>query len=289
MTRFLLFLSLVFALGAILSTPATADAQRRRHGRRAATNAAPEPSLADLDQIVAQLHSADPDQVREAVDLLSVLDRPEAVPPLAELLRGGQPDPVTDRALEALRGLASPRAIDVLLEMTRHRRPGARRRAYLALAAIDDSQVAALLAQGLRDPDRSVRGAVALAIGDRGDTESLDLLFSAFERGVIEAAIAIGKLVPASGVERFDAYLGQRPLAVMLSGYEPLLRRDDVPAQVKSAVVEKLGEVAGPMVRRFLVDYSTTFSERDRSPLRHLVDETIRRIPAEEVAAGGAR
>jgi len=282
---------LVLLLLAITLAPSVGQAQRR-HARRArpahAEALAPAPSFGDLDEIVARLHSDNPDEVREAIDLLSVLDRPEVVPPLAELLRAGQPDPVANRALEALRGLASPASIDVLMEMTRHRRPGARRRAFLALAAIQDARVPALLAQGLRDPDRSVRGAAALALGERGATETLDSLFTAFDRGVIEAAIAIGKLVPGAGVERFDAYLGQRPLAVMLSGYGPLLRRTDISAAVKSAIVEKLGEVAGPSVRRFLVEYSTTFGERDRSALKNLVAETIRRIPAEPVPAGGA-
>ncbi|NOY92808.1 MAG: hypothetical protein GXP55_16585 [Deltaproteobacteria bacterium] len=281
MTRVLLFLLLASS-----AVPTSAAAQRRPP-RRPHPAEAPAPVISDLAEISAQLRSDNPDEVREAIDLLSVLDRPEAVPPLAALLRSGQPDPVADRALEALRGLASPSSIEVLVEMTRHRRPSARRRAFLALAAIDDPRIPALLAQGLRDSDRSVRGAVALALGDRHATETLDALFTAFERGVIEAAIAIGKLVPGAGVERFDAYLGQRPLAVMLSGYAPLLRRDDISAAVKRGIVEKLGEVAGPMVRRFLGEYLSTFPERDRSALKSLVSETIRRIPPEAAAAGG--
>lgn len=280
---------LVTLLVTMFAVPDATLAQRRHRARHTTEAAAPDaPTLADLSEITARLRSDNPDQVREAIDLLSVLDRPEVVPPLAELLRSGQPDPVADRALEALRGLASPASIDVLVEMSRHRRPAARRRAYLALAGIDDPRIPALLAQGLRDSDRSVRGAVALALGDRHATGTLDALFTAFDRGVIEAAIAIGKLVPGAGVARFDAYLGQRPLAVMLSGYGPLLRRDDIGAAVKQGVVEKLGEVAGPMVRSFLVDYLTTFSERDSSPLKRLIEETIRRIPAEPTPAGGA-
>lgn len=262
--------------------PITAEAQRRR--RRAPAAQAEEPSgpiptVADLDEIVPRLASANPDEVREAIDLLSVIDQPEVVPHIAGVLRSGRADPVTDRALEALRGLAHASSIEVLIEFSNHRRPSARRRAFLALAAIDDPRIPALLENGLRDSDRSVRGAAALALGNLDASSSLDTLFRAFERGVVEAAIAIGKIGDVAAVGRFDAHLGQRPLGVMLSGYDQFLRRDDISAEAKRDIVERLGEVAGTMVRRFLNDYLRTFSDRDQSPLRRLVDETIRRIP----------
>jgi hypothetical protein len=38
-------------------------------------------------------------EVREAIDLLSVIDHPDVIPPIAELLRSGQSDAITDRGL----------------------------------------------------------------------------------------------------------------------------------------------------------------------------------------------
>ncbi|MCB9616546.1 MAG: HEAT repeat domain-containing protein [Sandaracinus sp.] len=268
----------------------TALAQPARRGRAAATDAPAQPrvTLADLEGILPRLRSNDADQVREAIDLLTIIDRPEVVPPLAELVRAGQSDVITDRAIGALERIAEPSSIDLLTELLNHRRPGARRRAYAALAAIDDPRVRPLLERGLRDSDRSVRGAAALALGEIGAKQSLDLLFRAFERNVVEAAIAIGKLGDAESVERYHAFLGQEPLGVMLTGYDAFLRRSDVPLATKKAIVERLGEVAGVSVRRFLQDYLASFPERIRDrgqrELKTLVEQTIARIP--ETAAG---
>lgn len=278
--------SILFSAFLVVSTTA---AQPRRGGQSDDDEPArPQVTLADLDEITPKLQSANLDEVREAIDLLSVIDHPRVVPHLAELLRSGRPDAITNRALSALRGLAAPQSIEVLTEFTNHRRPGARRRAYQALAAIDDRRVAPLLERGLRDSDRTVRGAAALALGQIGARGSLDTLFRAFERNVIEAAIAIGKLGNASAIERYDAFLGNEPLGVMLSGYNEFLRRNDIAHDAKKAIVERLGEVAGVMVRRFLQDYLRSLPERTRNrqirEMKELLEETIARIPEE--AAG---
>jgi hypothetical protein len=275
-------LVVMFAFASVASAQPTKT--KRRGGRQQQQPAADgeteaAPTLADLDTIVPRLSSANPDEVREAIDLLSVIDRPEVVPHLATLLRSGQPDPITDRALEALGGLAHPSGIDVLTEFTHHRRSGARLRAYRALAAIRDNRIPELLSRGLRDSDRGVRGAAALALGDIGARGTLDILFTAFERGVVEAAIAIGKLGDAQSVTRFTEYLTRQPLAIMLTGYDQYLRRNEIPERIKLNIVAQLGEISGPMVKRFLQDYARTFSERDRSNLRREVEATIRRIP----------
>ncbi|MEM9189966.1 MAG: HEAT repeat domain-containing protein [Myxococcota bacterium] len=264
---------------ASLLFPASLDAQRRRRGQDD-EEIADAPTLADLEGIAARL-SGSPDEVREAIDLMSIIDHPDVIPHLERLLRSGQPDAITDRALEALGGLGHANAVDVLAAFTHHRRTGARRRAYQALAAIGDSRVPALLETGLSDSDRGIRGACALALGEINARGSLDVLFRAFERGVIEAATAIGKLGNRQSVARFTEHLGQRPLAIMLSGYHEFLRRDEIPVAVKTEIVAQLGEVSGPMVRRFLVEYLGTFSNRDRSAIKRQLEETIRRIPLE--------
>jgi HEAT repeat protein len=267
----------------VTSVSSTAEAQRRQQRNDPpegeAEAIAEAPTLDDLDTIAARLQSPNPDEVREAIDLLSIIDHPAVIPHLEALLRAGQPDAITDRALEALGALGHAGAVDILAAFTHHRRAGARRRAYQSLAAIQDRRVRELLETGLSDSDRSIRGQVALSLGETNARPSLDLLFRAFERGVIEAAIAIGKLGDRTHVNRYNEHLGQKPLAIMLSGYGEFLRRRDVPVEVKTEIVGSLGEVSGPMVRRFLQEYLGTFAERDRSPLRRHVEETIRRIP----------
>lgn len=288
MYRVLILLLLVsFAL------PAAAAAQRqnrrnRRRDRQAQGDDGPQgpaPTLSDLDSIVPKLSSDNPDEVREAIDLLSVIDRPQVIPHLAHVLRAGQSDAITDRAIEALGGLAKPEAINVLSAFRHHRRPGVRRRAYEGLAAIRDPRIPGLLERGLADSDRNVRATAALALGGIGARGSLDVLFRAFERGVVEAAIAIGKLGNREAVARFDEHLGDRPLAIMLSGYNEFLRRRDIPNEVKTDIVARLGEVSGVMVRRFLQEYLGSFptGRRRRSPLQQHVEETISRIPDENI------
>ena len=280
----------LIGLIAVLQSSIASAQNRNRRRNQANADDAPriQASLSDLDTVVPKLQSANADEVVEAIDYLSVIDHPRVVPPLAELLRSGPRDNISNRVLNALKIIAEPSSIEVLSEFTNHRRVGARRRAYQALAAIEDRRVRPLLERGLRDSDRSVRGAAALALGNTGAKPSLDLLFRAFERGVIEAAIAIGKLGDARVIERFNEFLGNRPLGVMLSGYHEFLRREDIAINAKKAIVERLGEVAGVMVRRFLVDYGRTFPDRIRNraqrDLKQLVDTTVRRIP--ETAAG---
>lgn len=292
--RFAISLTCALALLAGLSTT-TASAQRRARrtpppatGEGAASGEATAPALTvrDLPTVLPGLRSTNPDEVRAAIDQLIVIDAPECVPPLAEVLRSGQPDAVTDRALDAMRSLASPAAIEVLSEFTHHRRTGARRRAYRALAAIEDRRVADLLEAGLRDSDREVRAACALALGNIGSRDSVEVLFRAFDRGVIEAATAIGQLGGTTTLERFTTHLGHAPLSVMLAGYEHYLRRTDIGDDAKIDVVNRLGEIAGPQVREFLRSYLATFTERDRGRLRQTVFEVLSRIPAD--GAGSA-
>lgn len=277
-------LSSVAVLSILTAFAAPAQAQRRRAA--AVTDAsgeasAPTLTVRDLPTVLPRLHSTNPDEVRAAIDDLTVISDAQCVPPLAELLRTGQPDAVTDRALDALRAIHHPSSVEVLTEFTHHRRASARRRAYRALAAIEDRRIAALIEAGLRDSDREVRSTSALALGNMGSRSSLDLLFRAFDRGVIEAATAIGQLGNAASVERFDAYLGRVPLSVMLGGYESYLRRTDINEETKIGIVTRLGEVSGRQVRESLASYAGTFSDRDRSRLRTTVTETLARIPTE--------
>lgn len=293
MHRLIRNLSIATALSFALAAPQPTEAQRRPRRTADAAESEPEgpqPTVADVDEIAARLSSANPDEVREAIDLLSVIDHASVVPHLAELLRSGRADEVTDRALAALRGLAQPSSIDVLVEFTHHRRARARRLAYQALAAIEDRRVPSLLEQGLRDSDRNVRAAVARDLGEIGARQSVDTLFVAFDRGVVEAAIAIGKLGNRQSLGRFNEHLGRMPLSVMLSGYGEYLRRSDIPDDVKIDVVNRLGEVSGPMVRSFLQRYLDTFPTRgraSRSRVRTIVVETLRRIPGSANAARG--
>lgn len=286
-TIFILLGMSSLGLAADFVMPHRADAQRagRASGDRSDPSA-PLPRISDSPEILERLRSANADETRMALDELVILDRSEAVAPIAELLRQGQPDVITDHALESLKRIAEPASLDVLTEFTRHRRPGARRRAYEALSEIRDRRVRVLLEQGLRDSDRSVRAEVADALGRIGARDSVDLLFRAFERGVIEAAPAIGRLGDEASVTRFTGYLGRQPLSVMLEGYGEFLHRTDIAEATKIEIVMRLGEVSGRMVRQFMQHEMTQLQDAERSarrrapsPLLMRISEVLSRIP----------
>ena len=73
-----------------------------------------------------------------------------------------------------------------------------RSRIFRAREAIS-ARVRPLLEQGLRDSDRQVRATSAEQLGRTGARASLDLLFRAFDRGVIEAASARQAMSAAHG------------------------------------------------------------------------------------------
>ena len=265
--------------------PMSTEAQRRTAAAEEETTAAV--TLSDVPELSAQLESDDPQRVREAVELLSVVDDPAVIPPLATLLRSGRADAVVDRALDAIGVLASPAAIEVLSEFINHRRVGARRRAYAGLAAIEDPRVRPLLERGLRDSDRTIRGAAARALGELGDAESVPMLFRALERRVPEAAAAIGRLGSVEDLERFAGFQNSEPISVMLSGYEQFLRRSNFPIDAKRSIVERLQDIGTRPARQVLVEYESTFPERIRNTaLRRLHAMIVSVIPT--IAPSGA-
>ncbi|MEM1418000.1 MAG: HEAT repeat domain-containing protein [Myxococcota bacterium] len=276
---------LVLSALALALLPTHADAQRGGGENARFTQTGPRLTLADLERIAPRLESANPAEVQEALFDLVVIDKPEVVPPIAALLRRGQPDAITDDAIRALGQLEAPEAIEVLTEFTNHRRTPARRAAYEALGAIDDRRVPALLARGLSDGDRGIRGSAASLLGEMGPRarSEIDRLFLAFERGVVEAGPAVGKVGAEDTIERFHAFLeGTIPFAVMLSGYRAYLGREDISLEAKTGIVVRLNELGTVAARDFLNDYLNELPDNPRSrrvrKLREAVEEALRTI-----------
>jgi hypothetical protein len=206
---------------------------------------------------------------------------------LSDFVRQGQPDALTDRALELLGQTQSAAALPVLGEFAQHRRPAARRACYGAIARVRDARADMLLGQGLRDSDASVRGLCARALGERRAKSQLELLFRAFDRGVAEAGAAIGRSMEGSSLPRLHAFLGRAALPPLLDAYEALLLRADIDVQTKLDIIARLGEVATPGVKRFFVALMS--GEHDWSlqlpVLRALADTAARidtRVPPAE-------
>ena len=233
--------------------------------------------------IEGDLESGDVAKGTAAIDALGKLGA-GAVPVLSRFARSGQPDALTDRALGALGATAAPAALDVLAEFTHHRRAAARVAAYNAIARIAGARSDELLARGLRDSHANVRGACARSLGERKATAQLESLLRAFERGVPEAAVAVGRIADAQSISRFHAQLGRAPLSLLLAGYEPLLLRADVDEAVKLDVVARLGEVASMSSKRFLERMRAEHDWTKQPNLLRALTETARRIEEKPAA-----
>jgi hypothetical protein len=224
------------------------------------------------------LESKDVEVKMEGINKLAELADPSGVAPLVELLEKGQKDKVTHAVIDALGAISSPKAIPVLIEYMRHRRPAVRIRAVNAIAEIKSKQVSEALKNALKDSDSTVRKTAALALGRYGDSSAVDILFKAFDRNVVEAAIAIGQLGNVDDMERLSSYLKKSPLTLLLPGFLEFLGRGDFPEKGKVKIIEKLKELAGPEVKQFLIRFVAGLPEDYEGPVRKKAEEAINSI-----------
>lgn len=207
---------------------------------------------------------------------------------VADLLRAGQPDVVTDHALDALGRLKSREARAVLATFCRHRRADARVRAYTALAHLRDPRDLPIISEGLRDSAAPVRSQVAVLLGELQAKEAVSDLLRALELGVHTAAAAIGKLGDAASVQRFSQGLGRLPLPVMLEGYAQYLERADIPESVKLEIVASLEQVSGATVKAFLNARVQTPGRNTTPKLQQAMAISAGRIRVDEPEPGAA-
>lgn len=206
---------------------------------------------------------------------------------LLELLQAGQRDAITDAALSALSGSDDPGAVEVIHAHTRHRRPETRLAAYGAIARMRVPDANPWLAEGLRDRDALVRGLCATALGERGAQTQAQWLLRALERGVQEAAAAVGAVAPESALPRVHALLGRAELAPLLAGYGAWLMRRDVSVAAKLDILARLEEVAGPEVAAFLKGLLGE-AGLPRGRVRTTAQQVLQRVSAGIAAPAGA-
>ncbi len=227
---------------------------------------------------------------------------PKTTQALVAEIRAGQPDAVTDQALEMLAKTPRREALELLAELTQHRRAGARLRAYRAIAALqarsaalqaqsaaaqgaasERSKLAALLARGLDDSDAAVRGACASALGEHGvglDGDAIAKLLRALARGVPEAGHAVGAVAPEAALANVHESLAGLPMQTRLDTYEALLKRDAVSERAKLDVIARIGEIASPLAKQFLMRLIAERAFAKRPTLQNAATETAKRIVA---------
>jgi HEAT repeat protein len=235
----------------------------------------------EVKDAIYKLKSPNPEEVLSSVQLLAASGSNSAVGPLTDLLRSGPRNDITNAAIQALGSIGSKSSIAILVEYLDHRRPDARTAAIYALEAYKDAKVQDALENKLRDSDATVRSAAALALGKRGNKASVPILYQAFDRGVNDAAIAIGQIGAPEDAQRMASYLGKADIAVLLPGFWEFLTRDKFPKKAKLEILDQLFELAGPEVRKFAVAYKATFppgTEEDENELFKKVSRMVRQI-----------
>lgn len=238
-------------------------------------------SRREIRDAIHKLKSPNPEEVLTSVQMLGASGSKDAVGPLIDLLRTGPRSDVTNAAVQALGTLGQEKVVPILVEYMGHRRPDARMAAIFALENFEGKQVTAALEDALRDSDKQVRATAALSLGKRGSSESVPILFQAFDRGVWEAAIAVGRIGGPDDAVKLAEYLGKVDVTRLLPGFDEFLRRPDVSDKAKLAILDRLFELAGPAVKTFAAAYKASFpdgTEEDENPLYKKVSRMVRQI-----------
>ncbi len=249
-------LACVAAIGvSMLSTPASAQIR--------------------LNEAVRMLDAQSADEVRLAIEALGTNGTSRAVAPLSARIRRGLPAELLDLAIETLGVIAHRDAGPVLFQLVTHRREAVRLSAVNAIVACRPRGADAALTTALSDSDPRVRAAAALGLGQLGARGSIDDLFHAFERGVLESATAIGQLADGAGANRLLDHLGRVPFDGIAPGINELIARRDVAERVKLEIVGRLAELATPEVRQYLQELVESL---DDSPVRRSAEDAVARI-----------
>ncbi|WP_410659249.1 HEAT repeat domain-containing protein [Amycolatopsis sp. lyj-112] len=134
----------------------------------------------------------------------TVLAPGEDVPVPTEMLAGAvlaEADPNVAGALRWALARAGGDGVASLASGARSENVDVRRRAVLAIAGMPGDEATAVLTEALGDPDKTVRGRAALALGSRGETTAVPALVRMVAEGTtdVEAAEVLGTLARDAG------------------------------------------------------------------------------------------
>jgi HEAT repeat protein len=208
-------------------------------------------------------------------------------PAIEQLLKKGTIAAAARAALEALGAIGAPASSAVIRPYLKHRIAEVRRAAARALGSTKGAEAALAFKEGLRSSDGMVRGFSASGLGSLGQVDALPDLFVALDRGVAEAAAAIGMLCGADDCDRFVSKLTRVSFDVMTSGLDPILfRQKPLPDAEVLKIVRRIGDLATPQARRYLTDVAGRWPAAGSAKVKEAIEGAIAIIP---VARGEAR
>ncbi|MBX3248200.1 MAG: hypothetical protein KF901_13560 [Myxococcales bacterium] len=229
----------------VLGLASAAEAQRR---------AAPGGANARFAEAEEMLAAADADAIRMGLEILAEVGGARAVTPIAARIQRGLPPDVLASAIDTLSMLARPEAGPVLFELLSHRRAEVRAQAAQAIVAVRARGGDRALTAALSDANVEVRRAAAIGLGQLGARDAAPQLFVALERGLLEAAPALGQVVTPDDVDRVLTFLGRVPFDALFPAFDELFARRDIPERVKLAIIARLEGLATPEVKTYLTE-----------------------------------
>ncbi|MEX5636836.1 HEAT repeat domain-containing protein [Parafrankia sp. FMc2] len=183
----------------------------------------------------------------------AVLTRPEGASVPAELLAGAvlaESDPNVAGALRWALARSGSDALATLAAGVHSEDVDLRRRAVLAIAELPESPgAAAVLADALGDPDRTVRGHAALALGRRGVTAAVPTLVGMVVEGShdVDAAEILGTLSR-------DVECADRIIAALVDELTAHAADSGVRIRLAQALVELRGTTVREVLRQLAHD-----------------------------------
>ena len=266
---------LVLAMAASWVAPLAHAAPSRPHKKR-------QPVLAEgqlsLEEIAVMLSSSNPDEVRMAIEASAPLGTPDVIPLIQERIRAGLPPDLLEIAMDSVLLLGDPSAEELFAKLARHRRPTVRKKALQALVSLRAPGASGVLSEALSDDSSDVREAAAEGLGELGAKESTDRLFLAFDRNVVNAGKALGRVVKDDQVPRLLAYFGRVPLTTLTPVLDALLTRRDLSESTKLSVIAQLVELATAEARGYLEGLSQRLPGDTPARVRRAIDDAVSRI-----------
>ena len=201
-------------------------------------------------------------------------------PAVEKLLDRGTTVTLGKAAMETLATLGKPSSSAAIRPYLRHRTPELRRAAVRALGKTKGPEAVAGFREGLRSDDGMLRGYSASGLGALGAKEALPDLFLALDRGVVEAATAVGQLCAGAECKKLTGYLGKLPLDVVTSGIDAaLFRSPPLDEALLLDLVTAVRELATPEAGKYLADVASRWPATGSQKVKKALDQAVAMIP----------
>ncbi len=197
---------------------------------------------------------------------------------VANVLERGSSEGVLVEALRAAGFLKAPSLSRLIAPYVRHRSEEIARGAVRALSKTGGHDAIVALENSLRSSDPLIRGRAASALGMMGVREALPDLFRALDRGVAEAAAAIGQLCLSDECQRFADLTGRIPFDIVTTGLDQILfrppseisdvRKIQIIHLLRSLGTKEVGAYVQDVLERYPLDWSSDLSMSAMTPNR---------------------